>query len=151
MTTYIYQCPTYVPLASENQGWDAPTTDPMENERITIRLDLEDLKLLDEFIAESKEFSNRSQLARAAIRAYVEAKSAGADGTIGKKPNEVVVTLPPLVLDMIAHLVAEGVYSTISEAVADCTRDKFLHAEHVESIKKDAMSQRSAMKVVPDA
>jgi metal-responsive CopG/Arc/MetJ family transcriptional regulator len=126
-------------------------TDPLENERITIRLDQEDLKILDEFIAESREFSNRSQLARAAIRAYVEAKSAGVDGTIGKKPNEVVVTLPPLVLDMIAHLVAEGVYSTISEAVADCTRDKFLHAEHVESIKKDAMAQRSALKVVPDA
>jgi len=123
----------------------------MENERITIRLDPEDLKLLDEFIAESREFSNRSQLARVAIRAYVEAKSAGAEGMTGRKPNEVVVMLPPLVLDMIAHLVAEGVYSTISEAVADCARDKFLHAEHVESIKKDAMIQRSTLKVVPDA
>ncbi len=133
-------------------GWDAHMSDPSENEneRITIRLNAEELRLLDEFINRSTEFSNRSQLARAAIHAYVEAKTGSATGTT-RKPNDVEVTLPPLVLDMIAHLVAEGVYSSISEAVADCARDKFLHAEHVEALKKDAMQQRSAMKVVPDA
>jgi len=125
-------------------------SDLLENERITLRLDAEDLRLIDEFIASSNEFSNRSQLARAAIRAYVEAKLGCADGTT-KKPNEIVVELPPLVLDTIAHLVAEGVYSTVAEALADCSRHQFLHAEHVESLKKDATQQRSALKVVPKA
>lgn len=123
--------------------------DPLENERITLRLDAEDLRLIDEFIVASNEFSNRSQLARAAIRAYVEAKLGCAQGT--NKMNEVVVELPPLVLDTVAHLVAEGVYNSVSEALADCARHQFLHAEHVESLKKDANLQRSAVKVVPKA
>jgi len=126
-------------------------SDPEENERITLRLDAEDLKLLDEFIASSREFSNRSQLARAAIRAYIEARESGAEGTTSKRPNDVVVQLPPLVVDTIAHLVAQGVYSSTSEAVADCARHHFLPAEHVEAMKKDATEQRSAVKVVPDA
>jgi len=124
-------------------------SDPEENERITLRLDAEDLTLIDEFIASSNEFSNRSQLARAAIRAYVEARAGGVDGTAGKKANEVVVQLPLLVLDTIAHLVAEGVYTSTSEAVSDASRHQFLHAEHVEMLKKDATQQRSALKVVP--
>jgi metal-responsive CopG/Arc/MetJ family transcriptional regulator len=124
-------------------------SDPLENERITLRLDAEDLKLIDEFISGSNEFSNRSQLARAAIRAYVEARTGTSEGTTGKKQNEVVVELPPLVLDTIAHMVAEGVYSSLSEAVADCARHQFLHADHVEALKKDATQQRSALKVVP--
>jgi len=125
-------------------------SDPEENERITLRLDAEDLRLLDEFIVSSKEFSNRSQLARAAIRAYIEARESGAEG-MSRRPNDVVVQLPPLVVDTIAHLVAQGVYSSTSEAVADCARHHFLPAEHVEAMKKDATEQRSAVKVIPDA
>jgi len=121
--------------------------DALENERITLRLDADDLRLIDEFIASSNEFSNRSQLARAAIRAYVDAKLGCAQGT--KTQNEVVVELPPLVLDTIAHLVAEGVYNSTSEALADCARHQFIHAEHVEGLKRDANQQRSAVKVVP--
>ncbi|HUU07395.1 MAG TPA: ribbon-helix-helix domain-containing protein [Thermoplasmata archaeon] len=124
--------------------------DPLENERITLRLDADELRLMDEFIVSSREFSNRSQLARTAISIYIESRAGGEEGTI-IKANEVVVQLPPLVLDTIAHLVAEGMYSNISEAVADCARHQFIHEEHVESIKKDAVQQRSALKVVPKA
>jgi Arc/MetJ-type ribon-helix-helix transcriptional regulator len=123
----------------------------LENERITLRLDSDILKLMDEFVAGSREFSNRSQLARAAVSAYIEAKAVGVDEGTPRRPNEVVVQLPPLVFDMIAHLVDEGIYSSISEALADCARHQFLHEEHVESVKKDAVQQRSAMKVVPKA
>lgn len=123
--------------------------DMLENERITLRLDAETLKLLDDFIAQSNEFTNRSQLARAAVRAYIEMRAGGSEST--SKPNEIVVTLPPLVLDTVKQLVAEGVYSSLSEAVADATRHEFLHEEHVEELKKDANQQRSAFKVVPGA
>jgi Arc/MetJ-type ribon-helix-helix transcriptional regulator len=121
----------------------------LENERITLRLDADDLRLIDGFIAGSNEFSNRSQLARAAIRAYIDAKIGCAQGA--KKQNEVVVELPPLVLDTIAHFVAEGVYNSMSEALVDCARHQFLHAEHVEALKKDANQQRSTVKFVPKA
>ena len=121
----------------------------LENERITLRLDGETLKQMDEFIDTSNEFTNRSQLARAAVRAYIEMREGGAEGT--NKPNEILVQIPPLVLDTIRQLVAEGVYSSVSEAVADCTRHEFLHVEHVEGLKKDANQQRSAFKVVPGA
>ena len=121
----------------------------LENERITLRLVAETLILIDEFIATSNEFTNRSQLARAAMRAYVEMRAGGTEGT--NKPNEILVQLPPLVLDTVKHLVAEGVYTSVSEAVADSARHEFLHEEHVEGLKKDANQQRSAFKVVPGA
>lgn len=124
-------------------------SDMLENERITLRLDAETLKMIDEFIVSSNEFTNRSQLARAAMRAYVEMRAGGNEGT--NKPNEILVQLPPLVLDTIKHLVAEGVYSSVSEAVADSARHEFLHEEHVQTLKKDANEQRSAFKVVPGA
>ena len=133
----------------DKPGWDAHMSDMLENERITLRLDSDILKLMDEFVSSSREFSNRSQLARAAVSAYLEAKVASAEEGAHGRPNEVVVLLPPLVLDTVNHLVDEGVYTSISEALADCARHQFLHEEHVEAVKKDAVQQRSAMKVVP--
>ena len=124
-------------------------TDMLENERITLRLDAETLKMIDEFIESSNEFTNRSQLARAALRAYVEMRDGVTEGT--NKPNEILVQLPPLVLDTVKHLVVEGVYSSVSEAIADSARHEFLHEEHVQGLKKDANQQRSAFKVVPGA
>jgi len=124
-------------------------TDMLENERITLRLDAETLRMIDEFIESSNEFTNRSQLARAAMRAYVEVRAGGTEGT--NRPNEILVQLPPLVLDTVKHLVAEGVYSSVSEAVADSARHEFLNEEHVQGLKKDANQQRSAFKVVPGA
>jgi len=132
-------------------GWDAHMSEVLENERITLRLDSDILKLMDEFVSSSREFSNRSQLARAAVSAYLEAKAAGTEEGTHGKPNEVVVQMPPLVFDTVSHLVDEGIYSSISEALADCARHQFLHEEHVEAVKKDAVQQRSAMKVVPKA
>ncbi|UCE81016.1 MAG: ribbon-helix-helix protein, CopG family [Methanobacteriota archaeon] len=124
-------------------------SDVLENERITLRLDSDILKLMDEFVAGSREFSNRSQLARAAVSAYIDERVTSAEDGTSRRPNETVVLLPPLVLDTINHLVDEGVYTSISEALADCARHQFLHEEHVEAVKKDAVQQRSAMKVVP--
>ena len=103
----------YIPSADicsfcvNKSGWDAHMSDPLESERITIRLDAEDLKLIDDFIADSNEFSNRSQLARAAVRAYIEMRAGGSEGTYSR-PNEIVVVLPSLVLHTIKQLVADG-------------------------------------------
>ncbi|OGS55905.1 MAG: hypothetical protein A3K60_03310 [Euryarchaeota archaeon RBG_19FT_COMBO_56_21] len=124
-------------------------SDPLESERITIRLDADDLKLIDEFISNSNEFSNRSQLARAAVRAYIEMRAGAGEGTKGR-PNDILVQMPLLVLDTIKQLVSEGVYSSVSEAIADAARHEFLHEEHVDGLKKDANQQRSGFKIVPN-
>ncbi len=131
-------------------GWDAHMTDPVEGERISLRLDAEDLNLIDEFISKSNEFSNRSQLARAAVRAYIEMREGGSEGA--NRPSEIVVQLPPMVLETIKTLVAQGMYTSVSEAVADGVRHYFLHEEQVEEMKKEANQQQgSSFKVVPGA
>src|SRR5512136_1779256 len=146
---YVYIPMSYICSFCVNKsGWDAHMSDPLESERITLRLDAEDLKLIDEFIASSNEFSNRSQLARAAIRAYVEMRAGVTEGS-NRKPNDVMVQLPSLVLDTIKNLVSEGIYSSVSEAVADSARHEFLHKEHVEELKKNADRQGSGLKVAP--
>ena len=118
-----------------------------ENERISLRLGPEELRLIDDFLAESKEFSNRSQLTRAAIKSFIE-KGEGSNEV--RAPNEVLVVLPPLVLETIKHLVEQGIYSDISEAVADCTRHEFLHKESLEELKKIGnQGKKPAMQVVP--
>ena len=129
-------------------GWDIRLSDKNENERITLRLGPDELRLIDDFIAESDEFENRSQLARAAIRAYIENRCAKEEK---RAPNEVLVTLPPLVLETIRHLMEQGVYSSISEAVADCARHEFLHDEKLRQLKLDGnqLLGRSQMQIVP--
>jgi len=122
-------------------------TDANENERISLRLTPEELRLLDDFIVENDEFSNRSQVARAAIRSYVENRCAKEEK---RAPNEILVTLPQLVLETIRHLMEQGVYSSISEAVADCARHEFLHDERLDELKKDGNQlSRPPMQLVP--
>lgn len=129
-------------------GWDAQLSDEAnENERISLRLGPEELRLIDEFIAENSEFSNRSQLARAAIRAYIENRCGGTEEK--RAPNEILVTLPPLILETIKHMIDQGLYSDISEAVADCTRHQFLHEDRLEELKRDGNQLNKPMQVVP--
>lgn len=129
-------------------GWDTQLSEMNENERITLRLGPDELRMLDDFIAENDEFENRSQLARAAIRAYIENRCAREER---RAPNEVLVTLPPLVLETIKHLMEQGVYSSISEAVADCARHEFLHDEKLRQLKMDGnqLLARNQMQLVP--
>lgn len=118
-----------------------------ENERISLRLGPEELRMIDDFLAESSEFSNRSQLARAALKSFIDK---GGSCQEPKAPNEILVVLPPLVLDTIKHLIDQGIYSNISEAVADSTRHEFLHAESLEELKKVGnQGKKATMQVVP--
>jgi Arc/MetJ-type ribon-helix-helix transcriptional regulator len=118
-----------------------------ENERISLRLGPEELRMIDDFLAESEEFSNRSQLARAALRAFIDKGSGSSEE---RAPNEVLVVLPPLVLETIKHLIDQGIYSNMSEAVADSTRHEFLHKESLEELKKVGnQSKKTTMQVVP--
>ncbi len=44
-----------------------------ENERITLRLEKENLELIDAFLKENTSHGNRSQLVREAVQAYIQA------------------------------------------------------------------------------
>jgi Arc/MetJ-type ribon-helix-helix transcriptional regulator len=147
-SAYIYTAHAIGSITGSKPGWDAQLNENAdENERISLRLGPDELRLIDDFLAESKDFSNRSQLARAAIKSFIEK---GSDSTEERAPNEILVVLPPLVLDTIKHLVEQGIYSDISEAVADSTRHEFLHKESLEDLKKVGnQGKKQAMQVVP--
>jgi len=99
----------------------------MDGERITLRLETEDLDLIDRFIDESEEISNRSQLARIAIRSYIEGvssrPSSGAD-------NRISVDVPRPALRAITGFVREGVYKSVADAIESCVRDRYISKEY---------------------
>ena len=50
-----------------------------ENERITLRLEKENLELIDGFLKENTSHGNRSQLVREAVQAYIQTIREGGD------------------------------------------------------------------------
>ena len=71
-----------------------------ENERITLRLEKENLELIDAFLKENTSHGNRSQLVREAVQAYIQAIREGGD--------RVTIHVPRYYLDLIDRLVADG-------------------------------------------
>jgi Arc/MetJ-type ribon-helix-helix transcriptional regulator len=112
----------------------------MDGERITLRLEPEDLELLDDFVRKRPEFSNRSQLARVAIRAFID----GAQGSpvSEDKTNRISVELPKAALHVIKGMIREGIYTTPEEAIKDAVRKEFLPKEHLDEAKKRALEVR---------
>lgn len=120
----------------------------MDGERITLRLEPEDLELIDEFVKKKPEFSNRSQLARVAIRAYIE----GAAGSLApaERGARVTVEIPNAVLHIMNTMVKEGYYSSIGGAIEETVRKEFVTKEHLEEAKKRAHeSRKSTLEYVP--
>src|SRR5216110_1455425 len=71
-----------------------------ENERITLRLEKENLELIDAFLKENTSHGNRSQLVREAGEADIQASREGVD----RVPSHV----PRYSLDLNDRLVADG-------------------------------------------
>jgi len=95
------------------------------NDRVTMRLDRETLRRIDEYAAEHK-LENRSQLLRRALEAYMDEAAEGDD--------RVTVRIPRKFLELIDHLVADGHYNSREDAVVDCVR-KALSKERVAEIR----------------
>lgn len=110
----------------------------MDGERITLRLEREDLELIDRFIKESEEIDNRSQLARVAIRSYIEGVSSrpsqGAE-------NRITIVVPRPAMGPIQRFVRDGVYKSMTEAIEGCVRDHFITKEYLETLKKRALEE----------
>ena len=95
------------------------------NDRVTMRLDRETLRKIDEYAAEHK-LENRSQLLRRALEAYMDEAAEGDD--------RVTLRIPRRFLELIDHLVADGHYNSREDAVVDCVR-KALSKERVAEIR----------------
>ncbi len=120
----------------------------MDGERISLRLGREELELLDRFIEEHKEFSNRSQLARVALHSFIEAK-----GTQVPEMNEleIPVKIPRAALGVMEGMVRAGIYNSIGGAIEDCVRKEFVPKEYLEDVKRKIFeTKRETLEVVPD-
>ena len=80
-----------------------------ENERITLRLEKENLELIDGFLKENTSHGNRSALVREAVQAYIQ--------TIREGGNTITLRVPRYYLDLIDRLVADGYFLSREHAV----------------------------------
>ena len=127
----------------------------MDGERISLRLEPEDLILLDGFIKKHPEYSNRSNFARVAIRSFIEqfeGDRATEATKLGKKSNVMTIEGPRFAHETIMTSVRAGIYNSPEEAVVECIRKKFIDTEEfLEATKKQKMEAlKSTVQVIPD-
>ncbi len=97
-----------------------------ENERITLRLEKENLELLDSFLSENKSYGNRSQLVRDAVQQFIQSVREGG--------NTVTTRIPKYYLDLIDRLVADGYFLNREHAIVRSIEEWFTR-ERVKEIR----------------
>ena len=110
----------------------------LDNERISLRLDAEDLELIDDFVAKHPEFSNRSHLARIALRYYIEKESVQP-----AKPSKdrAAAKIPAVIKGVIDRMVEDGYYSSVDTAIEDALREFFLPKERLKEVKESSFDE----------
>lgn len=88
-----------------------------ENERITLRLERENLELIDSFLSENRSYGNRSQLVRDAVQQFIQAVREGG--------NTVTIRVPKYYLDLIDRLVADGYFLSREHAIVRSIEEWF--------------------------
>ncbi len=113
----------------------------MDGERISLRLEPEDLTLLDAFIEKHPEYSNRSNFARVAIRSFIEQfEGSRTTGIASKKSNVITIEVPRFAHETIMTSVRAGIYNSPEEAVVECIRKRYINTEEaIEAIKRERM------------
>lgn len=120
----------------------------MDGERISLRLEKEDLELIDEFIRAHPEVSNRSQLARLAIRSFIEGSTHSRQGA---EQDLVTVDLPRAARRSIEAWVMAGVYKSVADAIERCVSDKFISEEFRQKVEKRIVdTMTDVVEVVPE-
>jgi len=87
------------------------------NERITLRLERQNLERMDRFLRENVDLSNRSQLARVALQEFLD--------RMERETNTVTVRVPKQFLDYIDKKVEEGYYASREFAIQQCIEQYF--------------------------
>jgi Arc/MetJ-type ribon-helix-helix transcriptional regulator len=88
-----------------------------ENERITLRLEKENLELIDMFLQESKTYDSRSQLVRDAVQSFIQ--------SLRGEGNTVSIHVPRYYLDLIDRLVADGYFLSREHAIVRSIEEWF--------------------------
>jgi len=101
-------------------------------------LDAEDLELIDDFVAKHPEFSNRSHLARIALRNYIEKESLQP-----AKPSKdrAAAKIPAVIKGVIDRMVEDGYYSSVDTAIEDALREFFLPKERLKEVKESSFDE----------
>lgn len=95
--------------------------------RITLRLEKENLELIDTFLESHPDFRNRSQLCREAVQAFIQNVTRGG--------NAVSVRVPTRILEAIDHLVSDGYFNDRQDAIVQALRDHFARAENIKAFE----------------
>jgi Arc/MetJ-type ribon-helix-helix transcriptional regulator len=88
-----------------------------DNERITLRLEKENLELIDLFLKENKSYDSRSQLVRDAVQSFIQ-------GLRGEG-NTVSIHVPKYYLELIDRLVADGYFLSREHAIVRSIEEWF--------------------------
>lgn len=101
-----------------------------EGERITLRLEQEDLALIDEYIEEHPEYSSRSHLARIAIHSLIE-QEAGEDEAVESslKRNRIMVDIPMIAFNIIEENIKRGEFTSFQSVIEGLVIQEFLSPE----------------------
>lgn len=93
----------------------------MVDNRISLRLDDNEIRAIEEFMAAHREFASRSHLAREAIRSFIEEGKGWTEksGTENSSPRmrTYKVTLAPVEANVLEQMVSAGYYIDISDAI----------------------------------
>ncbi len=95
------------------------------NERVTLRLEKDNLERMDSFLLKSKEFSNRSQFLRVAVEAFIDRTE--------KTQEEISVKIPAKYLGYIDALIRDGYFLSREYVVLKCI-EEFLSPENVKRL-----------------
>lgn len=93
----------------------------MVDNRISLRLDENEIRAIESFLGSHPEFASRSHLAREAIRAFIDEgkgwKETSASDDVPGRSRSFRVTLAPVEAGVIEKMVAAGYYIDVSDAI----------------------------------
>ncbi len=93
----------------------------MVDNRISLRLDDNEIRAIEEFLASHREFASRSHLAREAIRVFIEEGKGwtepSASDEVSSRPRTYKITLAPVEANVLERMVEAGYYIDIGDAI----------------------------------
>jgi Arc/MetJ-type ribon-helix-helix transcriptional regulator len=91
------------------------------NERITLRLQRENVDALDEFLKDNDEIRSRSELCRIAMDRYIRDKREETK----PKGRDIRIKVPSRYLELMERLVDEGYYTSVEAIINKLIVDRF--------------------------
>ncbi len=108
-------------------------------ERISLRLEKQNLDLMDQFLKENPNYRNRSQLCREAVQAFIE--------IVTKGGNTVTIRVPRHYLELVDYLVAEGYFLSREHAIVRAVEDWF-SKDKIKTIEEHRMEMDKTTKKI---